>query len=106
MELRHRSSFLDPYYHAFQKCTRAAASAMAESDPEEKIVMVYSYNDEFGTSASDGVNIGGRAEQLWHAMKASLDIGFRMGAYASGYPRDIVPLQAADLLAYELSKEL
>ena len=49
--------------------------------------------------------MGGRAEQLWHAMKSSLDVGFRMGTYASTSPGELYPLQAADLFAYELSKE-
>ena len=101
-----QSSFLDPYYHAFQRCTRGAiASAIAENDPDERVAMVYSYNREFGTSSSSGVNMGGRAEQLWHAMKSSLDVGFRMGTYASTSPGELCPLQAADLFAYELSKE-
>jgi hypothetical protein len=38
-------------------------------------------------------------------MKASTDYGKWMGAYASSTPGEMVPLQAADILAYELAKE-
>jgi hypothetical protein len=101
-----QESFLDPYYIAFQKCTRGAAASAVFDPPEEKVAMVYAYNEEFGTKESSGVNIGGRAEQLWHAMKKQVtDIGPRMGTYASASPIDVLPLQAADLFAYELSKE-
>ncbi len=68
-------------------------------EPEEKVAMVYSYHPEYGT------NNGGRAEQLWHIIKRSWDLGHRMRSYASGMPSELCPLQAADLFAYELSHE-
>ncbi len=64
---RQQSAFLDPYYVAFQRCTRGAAAAAAYSDPPEKVAMVYSYNEEFGATKSQepySVNQAGRAEQL------------------------------------------
>src|SRR6202044_1216983 len=74
-----QSSFLDPYYIAFQSCTRGAAASAVFDPPQEKVAMVYAYNEEFGTEEHSGVNMGGRAEQLWHAMKAQVtDIGPRM----------------------------
>jgi hypothetical protein len=106
LTLEQQSSFLDPYYVAFQKCTRGAAASAVFDPPEEKVAMVYAYNEEFGTQEHVGVNMGGRAEQLWHSMRVLVtDIGPRMGSYASASPADIVPLQAADLFAYELCKE-
>ena len=45
------------------------------------------------------------AEQLWHMMKAHTDFGKWMGSYGSSTPSANVQLQAADLFAYELSKE-
>jgi hypothetical protein len=38
-------------------------------------------------------------------MKSTLDVGFRMGAYVSSTPQEFCQLQAADIFAYELSKE-
>lgn len=104
---RQRKALIDPYYLAFQTCTKGAA-IVAASRPPEKAVMVYSYNQEFGATKPRevyGVDQAGRAEQLWHAMKDSTDFGRWMGAYSSGYPSEIVQLQAADLFAYELAKE-
>jgi hypothetical protein len=94
-----QSHFLDPYYLALQNCTRGAAIQAVFEPPEEKVAMVYSYNSEYGT------NNGGRAEQLWHAIRQGWDHGNRMGSYASSTPAILSPLQAADLLAYELSHE-
>ena len=94
-----QTTFLDPYYIAFQTCTRGAAIEAIFEEPEEKVAMVYAYHDEYGT------NIGGRAEQLWHAIRKHYDHGNRMGSYASSTPSDLSPLQAADLFAYELSHE-
>jgi hypothetical protein len=94
-----QTNFLDPYYLAFQNCTRGAAVEALFEEPEEKVATVYAYHSEYGT------NNGGRAEQLWHVMKKTLDLGGRMGSYASATPADLCPLQAADLFAYELSHE-
>jgi len=105
---KQQSMFLDPYYVAFQKCSRGAASTGMFSEPSEPVAMVYSYNAEFGATKTRevySVNQSGRAEQLWHTMKASTDFGQWMGSYASSTPGDRVHLQAADLFAYELSKE-
>ena len=74
-----QDSFLDPYYIAFQKCVRGAAASAVFDPPEEKVAMVFAYNEEYGTQQHTGVNMGGRAEQLWHAMKVGVaDIGPRM----------------------------
>jgi len=94
-----QSSFLDPYYLAFQTCTRGAAIEAVFEEAPEKVAMVYAYHDEYGT------NSGGRAEKLWHAIKKHYDHGHRMGSYASSTPDKSSPLQAADLFAYELSHE-
>ncbi len=103
-----RESFKDPYYIAFQICTRGGALEGAICDPPEKVVMVYSFNKEFGVVKPRGkysVDQSGSAEQLWHVMRRSTNFGKWMGAYSSSTPTEIVQLQAADLLAYELAKE-
>ena len=103
-----QSHFKDPYYLAFQICTRGAAVQAGGLYPPEKVSMVYAYNKEFGTvppQETYSVNQAGRAEQLWHIMKDSTDYGSWMGAYSSSTPSETVQLQAADLLAYELAKK-
>lgn len=91
-----QSSFLDPYYLAFQKCTRGAASSAVFEAPEEKVSMCFAFQSEFGT----------RAEELWNAIRDNVPvIGPRMGRYFSSTPRQTCQLQAADLFAYELLKE-
>jgi len=85
-----QSSFLDPYYLAFQKCTRGAASSAVFEAPEEKVSMCFAFQSEFGK----------RSEALWNAMRDNVpDIGPRMGTYFSSTPRETCQLQAADLFA-------
>lgn len=98
LTIEQQRSFLDPYYVAFQNCTRGAALAAA-FEPDERVPMVYAFNPEYGT------NHGGRAGQLWSAIKEHTDYGKWMDSYSSSTPDLLFPLQAADLLAYELSHE-
>lgn len=105
---RQKTAFLDPYYVAFQTCTKGAALEALGEPPEEKVAMVYSYNQEYGATKAQevySVDQAGRAEQLWHVMKRTTDFGARMGSYASSTPAEVVQLQIADLFAYELAKE-
>jgi hypothetical protein len=90
-----QADFLDPYYLAFQTCTRGAALEALFLLPEEKVETVYAYQSEFG----------GRAEKLWQGIKETYDYGQRLGKYTSSTPEENAPLQAADVFAYELSKE-
>jgi hypothetical protein len=102
-----RGCFKDPYYMAFQQCTRGACLQAVGHEPE-KVAMVYAYQKEFGTTAPQGVfsvDQAGNAEKLWHVMKNETIYGRWMGAYSSSTPKELIPLQAADLLAYELTKE-
>lgn len=94
-----QSSFRDPYYLGFQTATRGAAIKAWMEEPPEPVAMVYSYNEEYGT------NNNGGAEQLWRMMKKHWEHGNLMGAYSSATPRELCPLQAADLFAYELSHD-
>lgn len=102
-----QAAFKDPYYIAFQRCTRGASLEAMDLEPET-VSMVYSYNHEFGATKAQevySVDQSGLAEQLWHTMKNSTDFGKWMGSYASSTPGENVQLQASDLFAYELSKE-
>jgi hypothetical protein len=96
---RQQDSFKDPYYLAFQICTRGAALDGMLLPPEERINLVYALNSEFGTA-------GGRAEELWSLVKQTYPHGGRsLGMYRSATPEELCPLQAADLFAYELCHE-
>jgi len=102
-----QDSFKNPYHVTFQICTKGAAVLAAFLD-NEKVAMVYSYNQEFGAIPSKdtySVDQAGDAEKLWHTMQQITDHGKWMGSYASSTPAEMVPLQAADVFAYELAKE-
>jgi len=88
-----------PYYAAFQQVTRGAALEAFYEHPDEKVAVVYARNREYGTDA-------GLAENLFYSIKTKTDFGKRLGAYASSVPEDLPPLQAADLIAYELCHDL
>lgn len=47
---RQQNSFLDPYYVAFQTCTRGAAIQAVFEQPGETVAMCYAYQDEYGTN--------------------------------------------------------
>jgi hypothetical protein len=103
--------FKDPYHMAFQAVTRGAAlQALPKDYPftPETVAMVYAYQSEYGaTEVKDAADErqAGSAQKLWHAMKKLTIVGQWMGSYSSALARDSFPLQAADLFAYELTKE-
>ena len=115
-----RQALLDPYYLCFQDVTRAAAVSLIgysiehldnweEFEKNERVAMVYAYQKRFGAiSSPEGTareNMG-RAESLWHAIRdANPHFGRWMGSYTSDSPSNLTFLQAADLLAYELTHE-
>jgi hypothetical protein len=98
----HRSAFRDPYFMAFQEVTKGLSlSAMPKyrSFVPEAVEMVYAYQETFGATEH------GRAQQLWHLIQKESPWGQWMGAYRTSRPSKCIPLQAADLFAYELTKE-
>jgi hypothetical protein len=107
LSMNQQSCFRDPYYMAFQRCTRGAALDAMGLEPET-VSMVYAYNNDFGALNPQeiySVDQAGAAEQLWQTMKSSTDFGKWMGSYGVSTPAKNAQLQAADLFAYELSKE-
>jgi hypothetical protein len=107
-----QNQFLDPYFLCFQQvthgCRITGMTLTEELWSGEPVAMVYAYQQTFGAVDSGSTNARnqGKAEQLWHAMKAQPGpFGKFMGAYASSLAKDFFPLQAADLFAYELTKE-
>jgi len=106
----HQEFFGDPYFTAFQQVTRGLSlAALPREVPfePETVSMVYAYQKDFGAinSGSDAPQNQGRAESLWHAMKEKTIFGQWMGAYSSDTPKNMLPLQAADLFAYEITHE-
>ena len=109
----HQAVLLDPYYLSFQHVTHGCRiSGMTLSEVElfagEQVAMIYAYQADFGTIESGRTDSQqqGRAEQLWHAMKAQVGPFSKfMGSYASALAADVAALQAADLFAYEITKE-
>jgi len=99
LTIEQQLGFKDPYYLAFQHCTRGAALSVSLEAPDERVNTVYALNSEFGTQE------GGRAEQLWRFVKDHYDYGWRLGVYSSTTPDILCPLQAADFFAYELCHE-
>ncbi|MGC2742831.1 MAG: hypothetical protein WA672_06565 [Candidatus Angelobacter sp.] len=94
-----QAALREPFYVVFQFCTRIAAIEATIEPPEETVAMTYAYNSEYG------VTFAGKAEQLWHKIKSKFQHGSRMRSYACGTPLELPQLQAADLLAYELTRD-
>jgi hypothetical protein len=65
----------------------------------EQVAMVYAYQQDFGATPL------GRVQQLWDLIRQEAAWGQWMGTYTSAMPKDVLPLQAADLFAYEITQE-
>jgi hypothetical protein len=107
LHVEQQKHFHSPYMLVFQLCTRGMALEGLGTPANEKVEMVYSYNQEYGTTQTTpySADQAGNAERLWHEIKKQTDFGSWMGSYASRTPADTVQLQAADIIAYELSKD-
>ena len=83
-----RDLFVGPYYLAFQICTRYAA-LKADPDADECVDMVYSLNDEFGTT-SNRTRPGdepGNGEKLFSAMKMTRNTNATWASFLQRRPR-------------------
>jgi hypothetical protein len=118
-----KKAVIDPYYICFQDVTRAAAVSLIgygidhmndvkrweQFENTEKVAMVYPHQTRLGAISSKpgtAPQSMGRAESLWYAIKGgNPQFGRWMGSYASGSPNELTFLQAADLIAYELTHE-
>jgi hypothetical protein len=96
LDERRKSRFRDPYFVAFQPLTFNLAVAASFAFPPGRVTMVYAHHPEY----SDGL---ANARDLWQAVRrANPIVSVSMEAYQSGTPQNCIPLQAADLWAYEL----
>lgn len=87
-----RSALRDPFFCCFQEVVRGVALTAVFEPADVQVRMVFSQQDEFGTSA----------RQLWSVMAETTDAGNRMRSLEFADMREVPALQAADLLAYEL----
>ena len=98
---RQQTIFKSPYFLCLQRCIHAATSETITT-VEDTVAMVFARQETFGTVDA---NRGGTTEQLYDNIKRHTPFGNTMGAYASDTPQRSIPLQAADFLAYEMTKE-
>jgi hypothetical protein len=97
-----------PYFTALQECIRGATTQVLMFEPET-VDMVFAEQIEHGTLRARGEEHAanaGRTERLYYEIKNSLPLlGQYMGKYGCGRPADTIPLQAADVLVYEMVKD-
>lgn len=87
-----------PYLLAFQHCLIETCVHAEDVHPREKIAFVFDQQAEFHA----------RAEKVYEGLTSSgkWPRAFRLGSLRFASKLDAIPLQAADLLAYELRKRL
>jgi len=81
----------DPYYVCFQLCAKSAAIQTLE-DPAEKVEMILSMRS----------GVTRNILNLYSRLKYQTDYGEKLGSVSFDSPKDLVQLQAADLVVYEL----
>ncbi len=102
-----RNSVPDPYFMCFQQTLHLASSRAFAASTEtkaahglqtpnpnqaEKFEVIFSEQDDFK----------GRANQLFKHMKEKSSLGPLLGAFTWASYKEVIPLQAADLVAYEV----
>ena len=92
-----RKSFWSPYFLAFQHGIEMAALAIEHLPHHEAIDFIFDRNEQLGGKE------GGRAHQLYNSMLRSTTLPFiyRLGNIVFADKARMLPLQAADYLAYE-----
>lgn len=88
-----REDLVDPYYACFQVCVHGIALYAEKHFPGEKVDIVFDRRTK-----SKG--LGG---ELFDHCIEKLEMGNQLGTLDFGSTLDYVPLQAADLVAYELN---
>jgi len=93
----HKEHFLDPYFLCFENSLAACTTYLEFKNlpVEEKITLIFSEQSEFRN----------RALQLYEVVKDVPSLKARGTTPIFRDMRDVVPLQAADIVAYEMYKE-
>lgn len=102
LEAQLRDCFLDPYYIAMQDCMFFATSFLMEagafkSDIDARVAMVFSDQAEFRCEA---MRLFDAAKKNWRGIKTD-----KIDPPAFRDMKVLTPLQAADIVAYEIYKE-
>ena len=94
----YQAGAVDPYYICLQHCVHGAAVQTLYEAPEERIRVVFADQPEYR----------GKIVPLYAALKASKEMAhydLRLAENCSiEDPREIIPLQAADVIAYEVGQ--
>jgi hypothetical protein len=90
-----RAFLRDPYYGCFMRCLIGSDFCAKRAGTDEPVELVVANHPEFS----------GTALEVFNVVKAGGDVeisGERLGSISFGSPKEVVQLQAADLVAYEL----
>ena len=97
LRAEHQAGLVDPYFVCFQSAARGAAIVAVGLPGEESlpIRLVFGQQTEFSFKAA----------RLWQLMRQYVPHCDRIQSYRMADMPDELPLQAADLVAYELFKD-
>lgn len=91
-------AFMDPWFICFQMCVREVIGTTMwyrdDPTPGDKIALFHDRQVEYQ----------GRAVSAFHFIKDSWSSGHRLGSITSAATSDVIQLQVADLVAYEIRK--
>jgi hypothetical protein len=99
-----RGSFKSAYTLSAQECIGLAAIKAMILMNSEKVSMVFAHQKTYGALEARGpenLEQAGDLENLFYAVKRFLPHGSAIGSYGSSSPSESIPLQAADMLAWE-----
>jgi Protein of unknown function (DUF3800) len=85
----------DPYFNCLMTCIEHIASYVFDLPGDQRVEIVFADHPEFGA----------RVRQLYPKVRAVSGMYGKLATDTYGFPRDILPLQAADIVAYETNKE-
>jgi len=86
---------VDPYFNCLMTCIDHIASYVSDLPGDQRLETVFADHPEFGR----------RVRQLYPEVRAVSGMYGKLATDTYGFPRDILPLQAADIVAYEINKE-
>jgi hypothetical protein len=93
-----QQAFIDPWFMCFQMCVFEAAKTVTwhqdDPTPKEKLAFFHDRQLEYQ----------GRAVTAFHYFKEAAPFGHRLGSITSASMGDVLQLQMADLVAFEIRK--